>query len=864
MVARRNDASVAFAGLGVALLASYFSVSANSQPLIYEATSLLGVTAVIVGLRWRLRGRYSRAWRLFTAAVVLYAAGDALWCLSVIEHIGVPEQLSDGAYLASYPFFAGALVSFSAARREPWDTIVRQLVDAAIVFVAAYTAVWFLWIDPVADRGGQGISTVTLDVLYPTFDLALLALLTRFAFTSGRWPASYRLLTAAFGLMFVGDMGWRLGVAQGSYTVGSWINTLFMAASVLWGAGALHPSVTKIEHFTADAAADKSGAAWRRLTILAVTSLIPAFVLVLARRKMDDASDVAIFATVLVLLPLLSLARIADMLRALRRSAADFNEIVTDSPVPICVVDHEGTVLVWNQAAETASGHTAAEVLGGPPPLIPAEDTDRVMTLYRQALEGKHHHRVDVRLLHADGHPVDVRVSTAPLHDGAGRVVAIFEDVTREREHQEEVAFLASHDPLTGLPNRRMFENHLRAVMEATGEAVHLVLFDIDNFKLLNDEGGHTTGDRVLRELSGLLLRQLRGGDDFLARLSGDEFALILSSMTSEDAVVTAQRLLGAARDYRLHAENVVDVTLSAGIYTVQAGDTANEARQRADEALYRAKRLGKNRLHTWADSLIPITSSRRWSPFIKDALREDRIDLYAQPIVDLRDGSVRFHEALCRLRTTGGDVIPAGEWISEAERLGLMPEIDITMLQKAQAILKQHSTLRLFVNLSPTSVHDDGVLRQLDMTLQAIPRGALGIELTEHAALTDPQRTRETLGELQALGALIAIDDFGLGFTSFSDLATLPCDIVKIPSGFAGAQARGDGDDVIAKAIALVAHAYGKEVVLEGIENAATVMSANAAGIEYGQGWYFGRPAELVPSGDTQATHIQRVLSSR
>jgi diguanylate cyclase (GGDEF)-like protein/PAS domain S-box-containing protein len=844
----QRNASAAFVAAGAGLIVAYliFRTSPLAEAMIYETASVLGLLAVVVGLHWRGNGRV-RAWWLFAAGVAAFAAGDVVWCVHDVLGVSLPSNhISDAFYLVSYPLFAAALIALSASRREPVESIFRQFNDAAQLFVSAFTATWFLVLDQAVVRADKPFAQTVLLVLYPTLDLALLALVARFAFSSGRWPLSYRLLTAAFALMFVGDLTWRVLLADGSYAVDSWINILFMAGYVLWGAAALHPSVTQISRFGAEAAAAKPGAGWRRLAVLAVGAVVPGLVLVTSRHPLDDHTDVVLFAAMIMLLPLLSLVRVGEMLRSLHLLAGDFDEIIGSSPAAICVVDREGTVQVWNRAAEVTSGYLAEEVVGGTAPIVPFEDAEQVALLYWSALQGTVHKNVDVTLLHRDGHAIDLRVSTAPLNTADGRIVALFEDVTLERRQQERISFLASHDSLTGLPNRRRFEQELEASSKSADEngLVHVVLLDVDNFKSLNDTGGHTVGDQVLRELAGLLEQTIRPAD-FLARLSGDEFALILNQLDHLDALTAVERLLDVARDYRLPtAGGMLDVTLSAGIYTVEPNDGGERALRRADEALYRAKEHGKNRLERWEANPIPmIGAARGWSPAIKDALREDRLDLYLQPIVSLSDGSVAFYEALCRLRSPDGEMLAAGQWIAHAERLGLMPSIDIRMLEKVQNVLVRNDELHVFVNLSSSSFHDISVLGRLERTLRSVPQGSLGIEITEHTTLSDRERATDVLTRFRALGAVVAIDDFGLGFTSFSELANLPCDIVKIPGSFGDGQS-DDDTPAIAAAITSVAHHYGKSVVIEGIETAAAARQAKLLGIEYAQGWHYGKPA--------------------
>ncbi len=855
----KSHASAVAALTGAALVAAYLVCSGTpvAEGVLYMAASLGGLTALLVGLRWRL-SRAVRAWQMFSLAVALFAGGDLLWALDEVAGLRAPwPHLSDVLYLGSYPLFAGALIGFSASRREAMETVTRQIADAGLLFTAAFSGVWFLVLDPIVDRQGLAGVDLALTVAYPMLDLVLLSLTLRYVFTSGPWPLAYRLVATAFFLMFVGDIAWRVSLASGSYGVSSAINTLFMGGYVLWAVAALHPSVKEIGRFGFVAPALRHRMAWRRLAVVGIASCVPPVVLVLGRRRIDDRTDIVIFAVALLALPLLTLIRVGDMLQSLHRVLAERDQIIDSSPVPIAVVDRDGIVHVWNPAAEEVSGFAAADVIGSAAPIVPAEDHQRVALLYSEALRGVAHEHVDVKVLNSEGHPIDVRVSNAPLGTDDGRIVALFEDVTREREQEEAIAYLASHDPLTGLPNRRSFEEELAAVTttHAGARPKHVALFDIDEFKSLNDTGGHTLGDEILRALATLLGRTVRH-DGSLARLSGDEFALILFDVDDEGAMTVVERVLDTARDFRLDADGITyDVTLSAGLYSLAVGDAPQLALRRADEALYRAKANGKNRAEAWGTSPLPwIGAARAWSPRIKDALRDDRVDLYLQPIVTLADETVTFHEALCRLRAEDGTIVPAKDWIEHAEQIGFMPSIDLRMIEKAEEILCSDRGLRVFVNISPSSFLDPRVLGRLDAALARVPRGSLGIEITEHTALADLGRAVETLSRFRAHGALVAIDDFGLGFTSFAELATLPCDIVKIPGSFTeGAQPNLD-TEVIAAAITNIAHHYGKQVVIEGVEYAAGARRARQFGIEYAQGWHYGRP---VPSVELDSTEL-------
>ena len=832
--------------VGALLVVLYFAARHNPRAgaVVYQCASLFALGAVVFRIR---TVRCSWAARFFAAGLAATAAGDLIWSLQNVLGISLPwTWLPDAAYLAGYPLFAAALVGFAARRREEGESLARQSVDAGLVFVSGFTAVWFLALQPHVV--GQGHPASALLVAYPTLDLLLLALAVRGALSSARWSRSYVLLTGGFAFLFAGDLAWRLLLANGTYAASSWVNAIFIAGYGLWAAAALEPSFLEIVSVTRPPVVLTGP--WRRLSLLVLATGMPAAVL-LSGAEVDRPPGIFVFAATITLIPLLGLVRVADVLRTLRLLAGraeaardEVEAILAHSPVPIAVFDSEGVVRVWNQAAADVSGWRAAEVVGRHAPIVALEDEARLRRLAADARSGVAQHRVEATLAHRDGHPVNLRISTAPLHTPDGRVVVLFEDVSLERSQAAEIEYLANFDPLTNLPNRHQFKAELVGAVAAArnGVPIQIALFDLDGFKTVNDDAGHAVGDRILRELA-LLVRGSVRTSDFVARSSGDEFGAIFWGIDTATAARAADHVVVTVRDYRLETGDAVhDVTLSAGIYSLQADDTPERALRRVDEALYRAKELGKNRSEAWGDAVRVLGSDRIWSVTLKDALRERRIDLHAQPVVSLRDGSVAFHEGLARLRRPDGTVVPACEWIEPAERLGLMPDIDLRMLENVEAALVGTEGLRLFVNLSASSFHDSRVLDRLERALEAVPAGTLGVEITEHVTLTEPERTSATLAHLRSLGAAVSIDDFGLGFTSFTELATLPCDLVKIPAEFA----RDDGDLAIAGAITAVAHHYGKQVVIEGVEDAELAGRASELGIELAQGWHFGHPEPL------------------
>ena len=816
------------------------SGSALSSSVLYLGAAFAGSGTA---LAWVLVKRMGRGWMLVALGFAAWTLGDLAWDLHDVFGIsGVSTNLQNGLYLAAYPFLIAGALMLPLVRRSEVETAVRQLMDALLLFASTFSLLWMFYGDELMGGGA-------LSVAFPTLDLLTLAIVARAVVGTGNWPTAIRILAIALGLMVAADLTWRLQLATDSYALSNWTNTLYMDSYLLAAAAALHPRAHPSPGIDTSHWGD---GVKKRLGALAAASVIPGLLLAFGGQRLNDEDAYYVLAGAAFIVPLLALGRAADLVHSLRRLAleaesarARADTIVAASPTAIAVTDRHGIVSVWNAAAERTSGYRAADVIGGPAPIVPADDFEGTAGLLQRALDGEPLHRVAVKLTKPDGEVVDTRVSTAPIGTGDGEIVALWEDVTSERVHAAKLDRLAHHDPLTGLPNRRSFEERLATIPGSPHDSTWVLLLDVDHFKSINDTGGHALGDDVLRELGAALADQLRYGD-FFARLSGDEFAALLFDVPHGVATTIADRVIDAARAFRLDWNGrTIDVTVSAGLAQFDATLAAATVLQRADEALYEAKRLGRNRVEDWTATLEPQTGARLWSPIIKDALADDRIELFLQPIVPLQDDDgPATYEALCRLRNPDGLILKAAQFIEASEQLGLTPAIDRRMFERAIALITDTPNVRVFVNLSPSSLTDASLLRWLESEIARLPSASLGIEVTERSALLRPKHAATILTRLIDAGALIAIDDFGIGFNSFHELATLPCQLVKIPVELAIMVGADDVSHAIARSVTDVAHAYGKKVVIEGIETAEADAIARRLSIEYGQGWFYGRPA--------------------
>jgi len=835
-----------------------------ASSLLHDAVGLGAAAAIAVGIA-RYRPPAVWPWLLVAVAVLLFGLGDAAYELDATGGTLKLFSVGDWLYVAANVTLAVALARFGSRPRHSRWAGRMLVVDAGPIFLGSFLLLWFLVFDSQFDGSQLATPGRVLMGAFPVLDLLLLALAARLLLTGAARLPAFGLLVGGIAFGFLGDLIWRGFLQQSSYQ-SQWVNASYYLSYALLGAAGLHPSMRRLTEIEVDES--RLLPARRLMLFTAALATIPAVVLL--RHDRFQQGDLVLFGLAATLIPALVVYRLIDLARTARglgrqaaASAARLEAVLHASPLPIAVFDPGGGVQGWNEAAEAASGWRAAEVIGRHWQMMPAPGEKRTDGIRRRALAGERLDHIELGLRRHDGTPRRVEISTAPVGpaDAPEAVVAIFDDVTEERIHEDEVRYLAEHDPLTGLLNRRRFSERLVdeiTAADTSGAALVLGIADLDHFKFINDAAGHATGDEMLCDLSRLLAAKLRP-DDVCARLSGDEFAFLLRGATTHEAVDVAERILAAFRGYRLPVDSLgeaVDITASVGLCHLRPGPSpivrAEATLRQADMALYEAKAQGRNRVAIWTPTLAEtqqLTARRGWSTRIKDALTDDRFVIYLQPIVDLRAGRVAYHEALTRMIDDEGRILAPGQFFPHAADLGVIDEIDRNAIARAIALLEADPALRIFVNLDTQSFHSDRILDELEDKFRSRPHLAdrLGIEITERAPLRDYDRAQERLVTLTSLGCLLAIDDFGTGFSSFEHLRRLPAQFVKVGGRLIDDLAADPVSEAILDGIINTAHSLSMKVVAEGIETLSTARLVGQHAIEYGQGYLYGRPAPLA-----------------
>jgi diguanylate cyclase (GGDEF)-like protein/PAS domain S-box-containing protein len=463
-------------------------------------------------------------------------------------------------------------------------------------------------------------------------------------------------------------------------------------------------------------------------------------------------------------------------------------------------------------------------------------------------------------LVNRRGQEIAIQHSAAPIRDRAGNLIGavmVFHDVSKERRLHRALHYQACHDALTGLINRREFENRLNAAVESVKQDPNhryvLLYLDLDQFKVVNDTCGHTAGDLLLKKITGVLQSRVRAGDT-LARLGGDEFGILMQNCSLDQALRVAENLRQAIRDVRFTSQGVaLNVGVSVGLVEItNETPTVANLMSAADVACYAAKDQGRNRVQLYKPDNVPERHREmHWVSKLTRACEEGRFELFFQPIVPIGAAQEREHfEVLLRLRDESAALVDPAEFIPAAERYNIMPSIDRWVVRQALDRLVHRSgsgikPYTIALNLSGTSLNDERFLEFLiaELTTHGPAAGSVCFEITETAAISNVGNAVYFMRELKTRGCRFALDDFGSGLSSFMYLKTLPVDYLKIDGQFVENITRDPVDRSMVEAISQVGRAMQIQTIAERVENAQVLAELGRLGIGFAQGFYIAKP---------------------
>jgi diguanylate cyclase (GGDEF)-like protein/PAS domain S-box-containing protein len=543
-------------------------------------------------------------------------------------------------------------------------------------------------------------------------------------------------------------------------------------------------------------------------------------------------------------------------------------QVTLDSiPDGVVCTDEAGAITQMNPAAESMTGWRQAEAYGHPLEeilvIVDLASGAAIENPVRNCLsENKIFHLQDgAALIAKDGSQFDIQDSAAPIRTADGILIGavlVFQDVTRLRTMQRDSAFNATHDALTSLPNRNELEIRLEETIQraASMDAESTVCFiNLDRFKVINDTAGHAAGDLLLKAVSHLLIRSVRGSD-LVVRLGGDQFAIVLFGCDEDRAEGTLTKIREGidALQFRWQ-DREFRISASIGVVAITPGSNMPALMQQADVACYAAKRAGGNRISIYRPGVGEGHERHlelQAAADMRDAISEDRFSLFVQKIVATGEAQIPRYELLLRMISREGGLVSPAQFIPAAERFELMADLDRWVIKRVLhhygEQLHAIQDVQLCINLSGNSLNDPRFLPFFLDVLEhsVLPPTALTLEITETSLINNLSTAGTIIETLRSVGCKIALDDFGKGFSSFSYLRNFTVDFIKIDGSFVRDITHSPVDFAIVKAINNIAHEIKSQTVAEFVESESIMAMVRELGIDFAQGYGLGRPEPI------------------
>jgi len=539
--------------------------------------------------------------------------------------------------------------------------------------------------------------------------------------------------------------------------------------------------------------------------------------------------------------------------------------LLNTAQVIIITQNTQGNIVLVNKQTEITTGYNKEDFIGKPFSSLLAEfdinDNPNITTSLNDIASGKsrtfkneakirckNNSQRYVTWLHSH---IENQSENDPV------ILSVGLDITDQKSHEKKINWLADHDPLTGLLNRRRFNDTLHKALQLANRYHHqvgLLFLDLDNFKHINDTLGHQTGDSLIKSVADCLKIILRESD-YIGRIGGDEFAIILPMTNIAHLIDVANKINDHLHSLRIPVISINHHT-SASIGIAMYPEHANNSMDlltNADLAMYQAKFHGKGCWHVFSKSdnaKERIEAQLFWHHKIVDALAHDKFELHFQPIMSVKNNLISHHEVLIRMRDENDKIVLPTPFIEVAEKTGLIHDIDHFVLRKSiQRIADELYTTQsavLAVNLSAHSFADPQLLPLLkDLLISSkIDPSTIVFEITETAALSDITAAAQLIRDIRSLGCRFALDDFGVGFSSFYYLKELPVDFIKIDGTFIQHLPKNKNDQIIVKAITDIAREFGIQTIAEYVEDEQTLFLLKKLNVDFAQGYHVGRPS--------------------
>lgn len=842
--------------LPVAYVVAPSTIVAEVIRLISPVIAAVAVADGIV----RHRPPHRTPWNVTVVALVVLAAAHGARATVATRDDVVFPTLAD--LLHVFFWIAMLVVAVELSRRVRSENDELGAYEIGIIAIAVGLAVWLVAVEPYLDDRDLGLGTTAWAAGAPLIGGLGVAAAARAASATAYRSFALVALMVGLGVQLVADVLRGTQQLSGGFASGGLVAGLGVAAPLVIGAGALHPSISNRDRLLSRSAALGVGrTVWLSVAVLTPMTILLALVV----SGLGSGTTLVVVSLAAFVAMVLALARMWGLLDAVRmlterRGQDRLAAMVEHSSDVVMLVDESGSIKYASPGLTSSLGHRAADWIGRPiVDLIAEEDrgeaTSQIERLFVDGTDATA--RFESSLVRVDGHRRRMEATFVNLlgGDAVDGIVATFRDVTEQRDLERKLTHWAFHDELTGLANRALFLNrmdHALRFARPGADPVAVLFVDLDDFKSVNDALGHGVGDQLLREIAARL-RAASGGGDTPARLGGDEFALLLEDGGGvERAVRVAEELLDSLRVPMPLAGYDVTAPASVGVAVAVPGSTTSSLLRDADIAMYEAKRAGKGQIKLFDPDMRSGASTHLEDrSALSFALENRELRLVYQPLVDLATGKVTGAEALMRWsHPDRGDISPA-DFIPVAERSGLIREIGGWVLHEAMHEAAGWQTQRscyISINVSAIQLRTSDFVDQVAHALECsglAPHNLL-LEVTETILVDEIESASTALGTLRSMGVRIAIDDFGTGYCSLTYLQRFPIDVVKIDRQFVD---EVDGDEQrssLARMILQMTASLGVISVAEGIERPAQITALREFGCDVGQGFLLSHPLEV------------------
>jgi diguanylate cyclase (GGDEF)-like protein/PAS domain S-box-containing protein len=811
-----------------------------------------------------------RTWWLLAAAMCFYSTGNLLNSTYWFFGVDPFPSIGDVFFLGFYPLVLAAVLTVirAAAVRVQW---ARLGLDTTILMLGFGAFFWFFVIAPTAAaQRDPDMLKYVLAQSYIALNCMMLLACGVLLMHSGSAPIQRRtlmLLTLGFSSMSLADIVWAMSKVNGSYIPGAMSDVIYLSCYVGLAAAAR-------EQLRGAPAVRRAPGAFSTVLMqgMPYIAMMVSFIVLVYVESSAVASPVNTMTVIIFVITSLVMVRQGvlsrdDALLRERRAAgiveARYASLIKNASDVIMITDVDGRLQFASPAAERAFAiHPDDLVSRNLLDLWTDADRDRLAAFLAEvhATSGRAIGPVELVVETGDRRSTLECVGSNLVEDSAIRGLALnFRDVSERKALEEQLRKLAFHDPLTLLANRSLFWNrveHALTLAQRSQQHVAVMFLDLDNFKNINDSLGHDAGDRLLQAAAQRLVKATRPSDT-VARLGGDEFAILLEGIRSEADVERIATPISSAFNRPLLVDGrEIDTSASIGVACARPGDDAEQLLRNADIAMYNAKAAGKARFALFQPHMQEQLHDRlRVEQDIDLALTRNEFFVEFQPVVDLTRRELLGVEALVRWKHPQRGLVMPGAFIPIAEESGRIVELGRRVLVDACTQVRAWSEsmaagtgLRVAVNISGRHLQQGDLVQDVRHALEisGLDPGNLVIELTESTIMQNTEVNLERFRELKALGIRLAIDDFGIGYSSLSYLHRFPIDILKIDRAFVSRLTEQDGGPELARAVVMLGTTLGLETIAEGIENETQVASLLDLGCVAGQGFLFASSSSL------------------